>query len=153
MFFRNHYRCPRCGHEWSFVWTDQRNDDCPNCGGKAMAPQKSEIATLAQHEKIAVLNDAFRKTFSGGKVLMTAGVNELPDMVKAEALCEVAAFNDFTEDNDPHGEHDFGSVEVCGRKLFWKIEYYDPELQFGSEDPADPAKTTRVLTVMLASEY
>ena len=84
---------------------------------------------------------------------MTAGVNELPDMVKAEALCAVAAFNSFTKDNDPHGEHDFGSVEVCGRTLFWKIEYYDPDLQYGSEDPADPAQTTRVMTVMLASEY
>ena len=57
------------------------------------------------------------------------------------------------EDNDPHGEHDFGSFELCGRKLFWKIEYYDPDLQHGSEDPADPAKTMRVLTVMLAEEY
>ena len=47
MFFRNHYRCARCGYEWSFVWTDQRNDECPNCGGKAMAPRKSEIATLS----------------------------------------------------------------------------------------------------------
>ncbi len=127
--------------------------DCPNCGAKAMAPQRSEQATLSQAEKVAALNDAFRKTFSGGKVLMTAGVNELPDMVKAEALCTVAVFRDFTQDNDPHGEHDFGSFELCGRTLFWKIEYYDADLRFGSEDPADPAKTTRVLTVMLASEY
>ncbi len=153
MFFRNQYRCPRCGYEWSYVWTDQCNDDCPNCGARQMAPHNSEQTTVTQPEKIALLNDSFRRTFSGGKVLMTAGVNELPDMVKAEALCAVAAFRDFTEDNDPHGEHDFGSFELCGRKLFWKIEYYDPDLQHGSEDPADPAKTMRVLTVMLASEY
>ena len=84
---------------------------------------------------------------------MTAGVYALPDMVKAAALHKAATFDEFTEDNDPHGEHDFGSFELCGRKFFWKIEYYDRAMEHGSEDPSDPAKTTRVMTVMLASEY
>ena len=56
-------------------------------------------------------------------VTMTAGVYALPDMVKAAALQKAATFDQFTEDNDPHGEHDFGSFELCGRKFFWKIEY------------------------------
>ncbi len=103
--------------------------------------------------KIALLNDAFRQTFSGGKVVMTASVYALPDMVKAHALVKVASFNEFTEDNDPYAEHDFGSFEFVGRKFFWKIEYYDKELRCGSEDPADPEKTTRVLTLMLAEDY
>ena len=60
---------------------------------------------------------------------------------------------DFTPDNDPYGEHDFGCVTVDGRKVFWKIDYYDRECRYGSECPADPAQTTRVLTIMLASEY
>ena len=67
---------------------------------------------------------------------------------------KVIAFDDFNADNDPHREHDFGSFELNGDKLFWKIDYYstdDPDL--GSEDPSDPAKTERVLTVMLAEEY
>jgi hypothetical protein len=59
----------------------------------------------------------------------------------------------FTTDNDPNGEHDFGSFTLVGRKFFWKIEYYDKELRYGSENPADPGVTTRVLTLMLASEY
>ena len=103
--------------------------------------------------KIAFLNDAFRKNFSGGKVMMTAGVNALPDMVKCAALHEVATFSAFTEENDPHGEHDFGSFALCSRKFFWKIDYYDERCECGSEDPADPKKTTRVLTLMLAEEY
>jgi hypothetical protein len=103
--------------------------------------------------KIALLNDAFRTTFSGGKVMMTSGVNELPDCVKAEALVQVAKFSEFTADNDPHDEHDFGSFNLVGRKFFWKIDYYDKRCEFGSDDPADPEKTTRVLTVMLAGEY
>jgi hypothetical protein len=103
--------------------------------------------------RIRELNDAFRSTFSGGKVMMTAGVNELPDMVKAAALQKAATFDDFNADNDPHGEHDFGAFELCGRKFFWKIDYLDRAMEYGSEDPSDPAKTTRVMTVMLASEY
>src|SRR5271165_2443033 len=114
------------------------------------------MTALSDQEKAArirELNDAFRSTFAGGKVTMTAGVYALPDMVKAAALQKAATFDDFSEENDPYGEHDFGSFELCGRKFFWKIEYYDRDMQYGSEDPSDPAKTTRVMTVMLASEY
>jgi hypothetical protein len=103
--------------------------------------------------KIGMLNDAFRRSFAGGKVIMTAGVAALPDAVRASVLDKVRTFDDFTADNDPHGEHDFGSLEVDGRKIFWKVDYFDAAMVFGSEDPADPSKTTRVLTVMLASEY
>ena len=104
-------------------------------------------------ERIRELNDEFRTTFAGGTVTMTAGVYALPDMVKAAALQEAAQFNDFNDDNDPYGEHDFGSFELCNRKFFWKIDYYDPSMGQGSEDPSDPKKTTRVMTLMLAEEY
>ena len=103
--------------------------------------------------KIALLNDAFRKSFSGGKVMMTASVDALPSMVKAAALQQVATFSTFSEDNDPYGEHDFGSFELCSRKFFWRIDCYDKSCEFGSEDPADPEKTTRVLTLMLGEDY
>ena len=103
--------------------------------------------------KIALLNDAFGKTLSGGEVFLTAGVHELPDMVKAAAIQRVATFDAFTEDHDPYGEHDFGSFDLCGRRFFWKIDYYDRAMEQGSEDPSDPEKTTRILTIMLASEY
>jgi hypothetical protein len=104
-------------------------------------------------ERIRELNDAFRRTFRGGKVVMTASVAELPDCVKANALIRVAEFDEFDEDNDPCGEHDFGRFALVGRTFFWKIDYYDERCEFGSEDPADPQKTTRVLTLMLASDY
>ena len=75
---------------------------------------------------------------------MTAGVYALPDMVKATALQKVATFDAFTHHNDPYGEHDFGSFELCGRKFFWKIEYYDRDMQYGSEDgPASPSAAPR----------
>ena len=103
--------------------------------------------------RIRELNDAFRTTFAGGKVMLTAGVDALPLEVQMPVIGRVMTFSDFTPDNDPHGEHDFGSFELAGHKFFFKIDYYDPRLEFGSDDPTDPAKTTRVLTIMLATEY
>ena len=106
---------------------------------------------------IASLNDAFRKCpfdRSIGKTYMTSGVSALGRLFVARALSAVSAFDTFSTDNDPYGEHDFGSFELDGEKLFWKLDYYskdDPT--FGSEDPSDPLKTTRVLTIMLAEEY
>ena len=86
--------------------------------------------------------------------MMTVGGNALPDDVKAEVLATVKNFTSFTIENDPYGQHDFGSFSIRGHKCFWKIDYYGLSfLKTGSEDPADPYKTTRVLTIMLASEY
>jgi len=66
---------------------------------------------------------------------------------------KVETFDAFTPDNDPYGERDFGAFEHNGEKIFWKIDYYDATLTYGSEDPSDPQQTVRVLTIMLASEY
>lgn len=103
--------------------------------------------------RIRDLNDAFRKTFAGGKIVMTASVAALPEMVKASALVKLAEFDDFTREDDPHGEHDFLSFEHCNRTFFWKCDYYNIEMDGGSEDPADPEKTLRVGTLMLAEDY
>ena len=108
---------------------------------------------LTNSRRIRVLNDNFRVTFLGGRIVMTATVSELPIVVKAQAFLKVQRFSDFNGDNDPHDEHDFGSFEVAGETFFWKIDYYDERCEFGSEDPADPEKTTRVLTIMFADEY
>lgn len=104
-------------------------------------------------DRIRDLNDAFRRSFTGGRAMLSAGVDALPSDVKAMAIRRVATYSDFSPDNDPHGEHDFGSFDLAGRRFLWKIDYYDRRLKWGSEDPADPEKTTRVLTIMLAEEY
>jgi len=104
-------------------------------------------------EKIRELNDRFRTTMTGGRVMLTAGVDALPSEIKAMVIRRVATFSNFTLDNDPQKEHDFGSFTLTGRKFFWKIDAYDLNMEFGSEDPADPKKTTRVMTIMLANEY
>jgi hypothetical protein len=100
-----------------------------------------------------VLNDKFRSTFVGGQVVMTQGVDALPRDTKARVLSAVRSFSNFTKDNDPHHEHDFGNFELEGVTYFFKLDYYAPDVEGGSEDPADPQKTTRVLTIMRADEY
>jgi hypothetical protein len=85
--------------------------------------------------------------------MMTCGVDALPPDAKLAAMLKVREFSDFSADNDPYGEHDFGSFEVGDDKFFWKIDYYDAHMEHGSEDPSDMFKTTRVLTIMLAEEY
>ena len=155
-WFLNQYRCARCHREWTDEWFATCDDDCPHCGARHMTPHHSEEIAPPKNrgsEIIAKLNDAFRKTFHGGKVILVGSVEALPDCVKAHALVQVANFDRFTSDNDPHGEHDFGSFELVGRRFFWKIDYYDKSLEAGSEDPGDPDMTTRVLTLMLAEDY
>ena len=107
----------------------------------------------ARAQRIRELNDAFRQTFTGGKVVMTDGVAALSPSDLAQLLERVRRFDEFTTDNDPHGEHDFGSLDLSGQTYFFKVDYYAPDMDGGSEDPADPTKTTRVLTIMRADEY
>lgn len=102
---------------------------------------------------ICELNDAFRKTFIGGKVMLTQGIDGLDDSDKMALLAKVRTFEDFDQNNDPYGEHDFVSVEHEGVTYFGKIDYYDKEMTMGSEDPAHSSLTSRVLTIMRADEY
>ena len=102
---------------------------------------------------LAPLNDAFRRHACGGTLIVTAGVIALGTTALPTIVGLVQAFEAFTPDNDPYGEHDFGSLEWHRNRLFWKIDYYDCDMRFGSPNPLDPAVTTRVLTIMLASEY
>jgi len=112
-----------------------------------------DIGTLKKSDRIRLLNDNFRTTFVGGQVVMTQGVSEMPMDARAHILLTVQGYKNFSADNDPHGEHDFGSFELAGETYFFKVDYYSPNLEGGSEDPADPEKTTRVLTIMRADEY
>lgn len=114
---------------------------------------KEECAQLPRAEAIARLNDAVRKRGVGGVIVVTSGVRALTGFEATDLLNALAAYDRFDLDNDPHGERDFGDLELFGADLFWKVDYYDPEMKYGSDDPADQAQTVRVLTVMMACEY
>lgn len=100
------------------------------------------------------LNDLFRRDGRGnGTILVTPGIKELGQEFMLNAFQAVRAFDQFSDENNPWGEHDFGSVDVGDETVFWKLDYYDPTLSQGSENPANEALTHRVLTIMLANEY
>lgn len=103
--------------------------------------------------RIRALNDLLRTQGLGGQTLVTRGVAALGQDRVVRVLSALRSFSAFESVNDPYGEHDFGSVEVDGDKFFWKIDYYDRQLKFGSPDPSDPGLTERVMTVLLAEEY
>lgn len=104
-------------------------------------------------EAIAKLNDHARQTFTGCRVLITRGISELEGHVIQQIVHAVQSFDQFTADNDPYEEHDFGRVIVAGHAVFWKFDCFDLDLQMHSPDAADPTVTARVLTIMLADEY
>lgn len=104
-------------------------------------------------EKIAALNDAARASLQDCWLVVTEGVAALDDI--DAVIARVQAYNAFTPNNDPYGEHDFGSFEYGKDRqlILWKFDYYDLDLLMHSPDASDPAVTCRVLTVMLAEEY
>ena len=124
-------------------------------------------AELTRAERIARLNDLARRAIGIACVVVaTEGVRALPKADQSRLRELVETFDALTPDNDPYGERDFGAIYQDGEgrltttrparpaeTVFWKIDAYDPDLCFGSEDPADPAVTRQVLTIMLASEY
>ncbi|MET1756470.1 DUF3768 domain-containing protein [Novosphingobium sp. RD2P27] len=126
--------------------------------------------TEVQIAEIAALNDLARAAMGvTSKVVMTQGIAALDDATRSRVFELVETFNDFTPDNDPHGERDAGflyqdasgqwrtrwtsEVEKPALSVMWKIDYYDRALEFGSEEPWNPQVTKRVLTILLASEY
>jgi hypothetical protein len=118
-------------------------------------------------KSLADQNDLFRRRVTGdpiaaatpgaeallGKMVITRGVHLLPITTLVAVIQQLREFAAFDHDNDPHREHDFGVIEVGDHRCFWKIDYYDRELEYGSDTPADPSSTTRILTLMLASEH
>ena len=116
---------------------------------------KKPTTTTDGTAKIRKRNDAFRRGFppNAQRFYLTAGILAFSGEDRAAILAKVRKFDAFTAGNDPHGEHDFGSIDHNGHRIFWKIDHYDSACEPGSRLPIDSPKTTPVLTIMLADEY
>ena len=108
---------------------------------------------MPQVNQIRTLNDEFRRTIPANCAVITVGVAALGPEAVDRIVKTIQIYDDFCQANDPHGEHDFGSFDAAGHRIFFKIDYYDKSLNFHSPDPADPAVTERIMTIMLAGEY
>ena len=106
-----------------------------------------------QTNLIRALNDELRQYLIGGGAVITPGIAALGREAVDRIVKTIAVFDDFNHANDPYEEHDFGSFEAEGEKIFFKIDYYDRTLTYHSPDPSDPSLTKRVITIMLADEY
>ena len=119
----------------------------------SVTAEESGMTDEAKRTLIRKLNDQFRQTGLGGHMLITRGIQDMGDDFIFKVVDVMRAFDEFSNDNDPCEEHDFGAIEISGHRVFWKIDYYNRSLDGGSEDPSDPTVTTRVLTAMMAHEY
>lgn len=121
--------------------------------------QVFDLAVEGRAVAIAMQNDDFRrnvlfKPTAAGMSVITPGVSALEGAERERLFAVVATFSNFSEGDDPYGEHDFFSLEQDGETYFAKIDYFaDHSLTYGSEDPGDPANCYRVLTIMRADEY
>lgn len=109
--------------------------------------------SMWKNRMIKIINDHFRRTMVGGKIVLTSGIRALPKEDVLNIMEKVSKFDDFNKDNDTHQEHDYGRFEYKGKQIIWKIDYYDKAYEYASDDPSDVNKTNRVLTIMLAEEY
>ena len=160
-------RCQTCGSErvvkdaWACwnpeygLWELEETFDqaqCKHCEAETTLVWRRQ--DLPPNQRIRELNDSFRREGKGrGSIMLTLGIQERGGEFAVAVIKAVRAFDHFSEDNDPWGEHDFGAVEVSGEKVFFKIDYYNLDLTAGSENPANEGLTHRVLTIMLPSEY
>jgi len=140
--------------------TEQRDIDEVAAAQEAGDTPEECAREFERRIKIRGLNDALRARVqvpffgtSHDRIFQSRGVSALPPTDQIEIMARVRDFDDFTEDNDPYGEHDFGAFTYRQQKIFWKIDYYALDMKHGSEDPADTSQTVRVLTIMLAEEY
>lgn len=112
------------------------------------------VITVSQTAaRVRELNNQLRRHRIGGRVVMIRGIAALGDEINVRIDQAVRAFDAFSPDNDPYGEHDFGVIEAECHIVMFKIDYYDHDLQHASPDPADPNVTCRVMTLMLADDY
>ncbi len=119
----------------------------------SLSEQPTPEAFELRAQKCRALNDQFRQTFHGGTIVVTQGVQALDSSVMDQLMPAIQSFDNFTADNDPYGEHDFGEVIIAGIRIWFKIDAYDIDLKYGSPDATDSAVTKRVMTILLPEEY
>lgn len=122
----------------------------------AATAQQTNETNQVDYALIGQQNDAFRKGLpEGGEgiIVQTTAIDNMGPSYVAACLAQIVAYDDFTEDNDPHGTREMGFMEIMGRKVWFKIDLYDESYKYGTSAPTDLSKTRRVLTILFPSDY
>lgn len=123
---------------------------------------EEDTSAAEQTALIAKHNDRFRNTWGAdftipGQIVMTQGVAALSPAWTVQIMSAIQQFDAFTEDNDPYGDHSFGTVDITvgdeTKTVWFKIDLYDWNFEYGSADPTDLAQTKRAMTILFPSEY
>ena len=67
--------------------------------------------------------------FSAGLSSSLLALIRFPQIGVIQFIARIRSFDAFNEDNDPHGEHDSVSSTAATSAVFWKIDYYDREME------------------------
>lgn len=114
--------------------------------------------TTTRADMIALLNDRCRlgqdptaRLLVTRACLTTFASGSTEDGLGAQAaLVSAVRAHQFT--GAGAAEKNRGRFSYRGIEVFFSIDYYDLNLNYGSEDPADPGATTRVLTIMVRED-
>ncbi|MCW5687098.1 MAG: DUF3768 domain-containing protein [Pseudolabrys sp.] len=110
----------------------------------------TSLSHLHRAARIRGLNDRFRAdpdpVAASETFILTFGRISLPYFIE-----QVRNYEGFTPGDD-YAEHETGAFDVADHQVYWFIDYLTPDLRRPSTDPADPAKTRRVLRFALAEE-
>lgn len=107
---------------------------------------------LAQAKRIGEINDIFRQTLMGGKIVFTPKVRALsPNTIRL--LLGALRRGNSKRIHKLYHEKNTGAVVVQKMKFVWNIDYCDRDDESQkAEDPTDIRNTLRILTVMMESE-
>lgn len=119
----------------------------------------TELSMTDPISRIAKLNDRVRLRLDrNARIVITATCLATlagDDRIVSETLAQTKVLGAirryvFTSEDGP--ERACGEFAVGETTVRFRIDYYDPSLEWGSEDPADAAATTRVMTIMLPGD-
>ena len=128
----------------------------------ALSIPEEDFEAAEKAKLIAEHNDRFRNTWGAdftipGQIVMTRAVAALSPAWMVRLMQAIQQFSDFNEDNDPYGDHSFGAVEITvggeTKTIWFKIDLYEENLEYGAEDPPDLEQTKRVMTILFPSDY
>lgn len=108
--------------------------------------------TMSPLQKNRTLNDHFRKTAKGGIVSISWGIHML-GRAEVDTIMKKLGGIEGDRSCGADSEHDNGEITVSTRSIYWEINCYNKEFDDTSVDSTNPDQTTRLITLILGTEF